>query len=213
MAIEPPMVKICGLTRAGDAAQAAALGAWGVGVVFAENSPRRVTIEQATEVFSGVSPFTSRVGVFVAPEADEVREVVERCQISLAQIHGHFDVEQLKAAAGVMVIQAFKVDGPATIAAAKESPADLVLLDASVPGMDGGTGETFEWSLIEGEPFGRPFMLAGGLNPDNVAEAVSRVRPDIIDVSSGVEASPGVKDPELLQAFARGVAHGASIAE
>jgi len=207
------MVKICGLTRAGDAAQAAALGAWGIGVVFAEESPRHVTLEQANEVFSGVSPFTSRIGVFVSPTADQIREAVEQCQISLAQVHGASDVAALKAETGVMVIEAFKVDGPDAIAAAKESPADLVLLDASVPGREGGTGETFDWSLIEGEPFGRPFMLAGGLTPENVADAISRVRPDIIDVSSGVEAAPGVKDPELLQAFARAVAHGASIAE
>jgi phosphoribosylanthranilate isomerase len=213
MAIEPPMVKVCGLTTAADAAAAVGLGAWGIGVVLAEGSPRHVDLERAREVVSGVSPFTSKVGVFVDPAPDDVRVAVEACGLTLVQLHGVTDIGPIKEAAGVPVIEAFKVDGPEALARARDSTADLVLLDASVAGMDGGTGTAFDWSLVEESPPGRPFALAGGLTPDNVAEAIVQVRPDMVDVSSGVEASPGVKDPVLIQRFMRAVAAGAEQAE
>ena len=212
MAIEPPMVKVCGLTSAADAAAAVGLGAWGVGVIFAEESPRRVTVEQAREVLAPISPLTARIGVFVDPSPDDVATAVEACALTLVQAHRCADPSALKEAAGVPVIEALRVDGPEAIERARASAADLVLLDAAVEGMEGGTGTAFDWSLLE-DGLGRPFVLAGGLTPENAAEAVVRVRPDVLDVSSGVEAAPGVKDPELISRFMQAVAAGAEQAE
>ncbi|MDH3227585.1 MAG: phosphoribosylanthranilate isomerase [Thermoleophilia bacterium] len=209
MAIEPPMVKICGVTSAADAATAASLGAWAIGLVFAEESPRHLDLDQAAEVAGGVSPFTSKVGVFVRPTGDEVRAAVERCGLTLVQVHGAADIGELKEAAGLPVVEVFKVGSVEHLEAARDSPADLVLLDASVPGLEGGTGVAFDWDLLEQNPIGRSFVLAGGLTPDNVADTIVRLKPTVLDVSSGVEAAPGVKDPTLIQSFMRGVALGA----
>lgn len=209
MAIEPPMVKVCGLTDAADAAAAVALGAWGVGVVFADESPRRVDIDRAREVLAPISPLTARVGVFVDPDPEQARVAVEACGLSLVQAHRCSDPMALAQAVGVPVIEAFRVDGPEALERATASPAALILLDAAVAGMDGGTGTRFDWSLVEQRPPGRPFVLAGGLTPDNAAEAVERLRPDVLDVSSGVEVEPGIKDPNLIDRFMRAVAAGA----
>jgi phosphoribosylanthranilate isomerase len=209
MAIEAPMVKVCGITSAADAAAAVALGAWAIGLVFAEESPRYIDLDQGAEVASGVSPLTSKVGVFVSPTADEVRAAVEQCSLTLVQVHGADDIKEIKDAAGLPVAEAFKVSSAEDLDAARKSTADLVLLDASVPGLEGGTGTAFDWDLLEQNPVGRPYVLAGGLTPDNVTDAIVRLKPTVLDVSSGVEASPGVKDPALIQSFMRGVALGA----
>jgi phosphoribosylanthranilate isomerase len=149
--------------------------------------------------------------VFVDPDPDEVAEVVEACGLTDVQVHGAaVDVAAIRAACARPVFQGFAVDGPAALDAARRSEADLVLLDASVPGRHGGTGTTFDWSVLDGVDLGRPFALAGGLTPDNVAEAVRRARPAIVDVSSGVERAPGRKDPELVRAFVRGAREGAT---
>lgn len=209
MASEPPLVKICGITTPEDAAACAALGVWGVGLVFADGSPRRVDVARAAAVTSVLPPSMSRVGVFVSPDPAEVAEVAAECGLTHVQVHGGGDWAALRAATGLPVIEAIAVDGPEALERADASAADLVLLDAAVPGLLGGTGRTFDWALLEARRPGRPFALAGGLTPENVAEAVERARPDLVDVSSGVEASPGRKDPRLLRAFLRGVALGA----
>jgi phosphoribosylanthranilate isomerase len=149
------------------------------------------------------------VGVFVRPEPAQVRAAVERCGLTLVQVHGADDVSGLKAAVGLPVVEAFAIGDADDVERARASEADLVLVDASVPGRDGGTGKTFDWALLEQSPLERPFVLAGGLTPDNVAEAIVRLKPTVLDVSSGVEAAPGVKDPTLIQSFMRGVALGA----
>jgi len=209
MAIEAPMVKICGVTSAADAAAAVGLGAWAIGLVFAEQSPRRVDLDKAAEVAGTVSPLTSKVGVFVNPTVEEVATAVERCGLTLVQLHGVGDISGIKGALTVPVVEAFAISSSEDIDAARKSIADLVLLDASVPGVQGGTGTTFDWELLEQNPIGRPHVLAGGLTPDNAAEAVERLKPTVLDVSSGVEAAPGVKDPVLIESFLRGVALGA----
>ena len=208
MATEPPMVKICGITSVADGAAAISLGAWAIGLVFAEESPRAVGLEAAAEIAGALSPLTSKVGVFVDPDPDQARAAVESCGLTMVQAHACADVAALREAVGVPVTEAVKIEGEDDVVRAKESAADLVLLDASVPGKEGGTGMTFDWALLEQDPLGRPFALAGGLTPDNVADAVARLSPIMVDVSSGVEAAPGVKDPTLIQSFMQGVALG-----
>lgn len=199
---DAPLVKICGLTDPAEAAACAELGAWAIGLVFAPGSPRQVTVADARRIVEGLPGRVGRVGVFVDADAGEVAETAQACGLTHVQLHGErVDVAAVRALCDRQVIAGFRVDGPAALTAARESPADLVLLDASVPGRHGGTGRRFDWSLLEDGGLGRPFLLAGGLNPENVADAVRRLRPAIVDVSSGVESAPGRKDPERVRAF------------
>jgi len=209
LTLDPPRVKICGLTVPEEAAACAAAGAWAVGMVFAEGSPRRVGPEDAAAITEALPAGVERVGVFVDPDPREVAAIASGCGLTWVQAHGAVDVAALRAATGLPVIAGVAVDGPEAIGRAEASPADLVLLDAAVPGRHGGTGRAFRWELLEERPLGRPFALAGGLTPANVAEAVRRLRPAVVDVSSGVERAPGRKDPERVRAFLAAVAGGA----
>lgn len=201
-----PFVKVCGLTDPAEAVACARLGVWAIGLVFAPESPRRVDVAQARAVCKALPLRVRRVGVFVNPEPSEVAETVSAAGLTDVQLHGAgVSVEAIRVAARVRVFQGFSVGGPADIAAAKSSRADLVLLDASVAGRHGGTGQTFDWTLLDTTPLQRPFVLAGGLDPDNVADAVRRVRPWGVDVSSGVESSPGRKDLARVAAFVHAV--------
>ena len=207
MAAEPPLIKICGITRPEDAAACAALDIWAIGLVFAAESPRRVDAATAAAVTGVLDPMSSKVGVFVDPDPAEVAALAPAAGITHVQIHGG-DAPAIKEATGLPVIEAFGVDGPAALERARESAADLVMLDAAVSGRAGGTGTTFDWDLLAGEQLGRPWILAGGLTPENVVEAVARLAPDVVDVSSGVESAPGLKDPERIRAFQRGAMLG-----
>lgn len=199
----PVRVKICGLTVPREAAACARLGAWGIGVVLASGSPRQVDADTAARVLAAVPDGVARVGVFVGAAPEEMAAVARLAGMTHLQVHGDAEPEAARAASGLPVIHGLKVDGPAAIARARASAADLVLLDAAVPGRDGGTGVAFDWALLEEQPLGRPFGLAGGLTPDRVAEAVRRTRPALVDVSSGVETAPGRKSAELVAAFVR----------
>lgn len=201
-----PAVKVCGLTTPADARAVAALGVWGIGVVFAAGSPRRVDAATAAAVLAAVPAGVQRVGVFVGASADEMAATARTAGLTHLQVHGDADPGAARRASGLPVIQGIAIDGPEAIARARASTADMVLLDAAVAGLHGGTGTTFDWSLLEGDALGRPFALAGGLRPGNVAEALRRLSPAIVDVSSGVESSPGRKDPERVRAFVDAVA-------
>jgi phosphoribosylanthranilate isomerase len=196
-------VKICGLTDPRQAAACAALGVWAIGVVLAGDSPRSVTPPQARAVTDALPSGVARVGVVVDLDADAAADLVGEVGLTHLQTHGHADVAAIRENAGVPVIEAFRVGGEADLADARRSEADLVLLDARVPGLHGGTGRAFDWGLVEREPLGRPFVLAGGLAPGNVADAVGRARPSHVDVSSGVERAPGDKDLAAVEAFVR----------
>ena len=198
-------IKICGLTTPGDAAACARLGVWGIGLIFAAGSPRRVDVPTAVAVARGVPASVARVGVFVDASSRAMADVAARVGLTHIQIHGDTDPEEVRRMSGLPVIQGISIDGAAAVARARASAADLVLLDAAVAGLHGGTGTTFDWSLLEEDALGRPFALAGGLRPENVAGAVARLRPVLVDVSSGVETSPGRKDPERVRAFADAV--------
>lgn len=196
-----PRVKICGLTDPGVAAAASALDVWAIGLVFAQPSPRHLSLDAAEDVAAAIRPGVARVGVFVRPTIDEVTAAVTRCDLTHVQVHGGDpDVAVIRAETGCEVITGHPVDGPASLDEARDSAADLVLLDASVRGRHGGTGRVFDWDLLT-DDIGRRYILAGGLNPDNVARAVAEVSPWAVDVSTGVESAPGRKDIRLVTAF------------
>lgn len=199
-------IKVCGLTTPEDAAACALPGVWGIGVVFAQDSPRRVDVRTAAAVVAAVPASIARVGVFVGASAREMAEVAALVGLTHIQVHGDADPEETRRMSGLPVIQGIAMEGLAGLERARASAADLVLLDAAVAGRHGGTGTTFDWTLLEGSALGRPFALAGGLRPENVAGALGRLSPVLVDVSSGVEASPGRKDAARVRAFADAVA-------
>lgn len=206
-------IKFCGLTRAEDAAVAGELGAAYLGVVFA-GGPRLVTVEQASGIFAGTSGGARRVGVFATSGTSEISRKVTAARLDVAQLHGDPTAEQVAAvreATGAAVWAVARVgDGlPAALDELFDS-ADAVLLDAKVEGRLGGTGVAIDWDRIAPEldrvRRGRTLVLAGGLRPENVAAAVGALAPDVVDVSSGVESAPGVKDHARMRAFAAAVA-------
>jgi len=194
-------VKICGITRAEDAAAAVAAGADLLGFVFHDGSPRHVSVAAAAAMARNIPPHVVRVGLFVnAPEAD-VTAALRACGLQLLQFHGDEPPEYCRQFP-VMTMKAFRMRDAETLRQLPEYPTAAWLLDAFVPGARGGTGHTFNWELaVAAVKLGRPVFLAGGLTPDNVADAVRRVRPFAVDVSSGVEAAPGVKDAARMRAF------------
>ena len=196
-----PRVKICGLTNADDARACVNLGADAIGVVFAPGGPRYVQPKRAAEVFDGIPDAVARVGVFVSPSDDDVLEALNMGGLTHIQVHGGANVARIADLTGVPVIEVVAVASADDVAKAAASEASFVLLDAAVPGRHGGTGKRFDWGLLEAHPIGRPFGLAGGLSSDVVAEAVRRVSPALLDVSSGVEVTPGRKDLGLVEAF------------
>lgn len=197
-------IKICGLTRTEDVRAAIEAGTDAIGLVFYPASPRFVSLERAAELASLIPPFVTTVGLFVNAEAAYVQQVLAQVPLQLLQFHGDETEAQcaiyrrpwIKAArvrAGVDLVE-FSACYPT---------ASGLLLDAFVDGYGGG-GKVFDWSLIP-ERLGRPLILSGGLDPGNVGEAVRRVRPWAVDVSSGVESGKGIKDAALIAAFVAGV--------
>lgn len=197
-------IKICGLTRVEDVRAAVAAGADAIGFVFYPPSPRAVSIEQARELCAALPPFVTSVGLFVNEEPARVREVLAAVPLSLLQFHGDEDAAYC-ASFGMPWMKAARVRAGFDLLnyAARFPGAAGLLVDAWVEGYGGG-GEVFDWSLLP-ESFPLPLVLAGGLNPGNVAQAVGTVRPWAVDVSSGVEAAKGIKDRALMEAFVAGV--------
>jgi phosphoribosylanthranilate isomerase len=197
------VVKICGLTNLADAIAAAAAGADALGFVFYEPSPRAVPIEVAADIIRRLPAAVVKVGVFVdAPEELVVRAARE-CGLNLLQFHGH-EAPAYCVQFGLMSMKAFRIRDAASLQELAAYPTDAWLLDAYAPDKAGGTGETFNWDLaVQARGLGRPIFLAGGLTPANVAEAVQQVRPYGVDVSSGVEAAPGMKDQAKVREFIR----------
>jgi phosphoribosylanthranilate isomerase len=195
------IVKICGITSVGDARVAAEAGANAIGLMFFTGSPRYVPLEIAARIAQSVPPFVARVGVFVNPIEQEVTSAITACGLNILQFHGE-ETPEFCTQFGVMSMKAFRIRDEASLKALPDYPTDAWLLDAYSPAARGGTGATLNWDLaVEAKNLGRPFFLAGGLTPANVAEAVRRVQPYGVDVSSGVESSPGKKDPEKVRAF------------
>lgn len=198
-------VKICGITRPDDALAAARAGADAVGLVFYAKSPRAVTINEAQGVARALPPFVTTVGLFVDAAPDDIREVLQSVPLDLLQFHGNEAPDQCRVY-GRPYVKAVRMRETTDLAAVARSYHDAagLLVDTYVEGVPGGTGRAFDWSRLPSS-LGRPLILAGGLTPDNVAEAVGRVRPWAVDVSGGVESAPGVKDAARIEAFIRGV--------
>ena len=191
-------VKICGITNLDDALAAVEAGADALGFVFAQ-SPRRVSPEKAREITCILPPFVCKVGVFVDDDLYKVAQVQDFCGLNYVQLHGEEDVIDAQVL-GLKVIKSFAM-GKGRIPKADEYPGAALLLDTYVPGLAGGSGKTFDWSLAAPLAAQRPVILAGGLNPDNVASAIETVKPFAVDVSSGVEKNPGRKDHERVSEF------------
>jgi phosphoribosylanthranilate isomerase len=194
-------VKICGITRTEDALAAAQAGADAIGLVFVTQSPRRLDLDSAASIRRQLPPFVSVVALFVNPSDAEVRAVIEQVAPDVLQFHGE-EPPQFCRSFGLPYLKAVRVRPGVDLLqyAAPYAEAQGLLLDAYSPAAHGGTGECFDWSLIP-SVLPRPTILAGGLEPANVAAAISRVRPWAVDVSSGVEAAKGIKDPERIAAF------------
>ncbi len=195
-------VKVCGITSPEDAQLAAEAGADAIGLVFWHKSPRAVDTERARRIAAAVPPTIVRVGVFVDAAAGEIERTVEAVGLDLVQLHGDEPPALLRALPR-RCWKALRVGTSLTAAdLAPWSGAAGLLLDTRVPGQPGGTGRTFEWTLLRPLRDRVAFLvLAGGLDADNVARAVAAVRPDGVDVSSGVEQAPGRKDPARVRAF------------
>lgn len=209
-------IKICGLTRAEDVDAALDAGADALGFVFYEHSKRAVSIEQVAVMLRRLPPFVCSVGLFVDAEPEYVKRVTEALPLSLLQFHGEESAEYCSAFA-TPYIKAVRMAMPGGDALARESSRQLlqdavrehtraagILLDAYDPNVMGGTGQAFDWSLVP-ESIDKPVILAGGLNAGNVQNAISIVKPYAVDVSSGVELLPGIKDPKKMADFARRV--------
>jgi phosphoribosylanthranilate isomerase len=194
-------VKICGITSVGDAEEAVEAGADMLGLMFYPGSPRHITEELAQAIERRLPPFIIRVGVFADQEPEDVYSAMHKCGLNLLQFHGRETPEYCRQF-GMMTIKAFRIRAAASLKEIPPYQTDAYLLDSYVAGKAGGTGETFNWELaVEAGKLGKPIFLAGGLTPENVAEAVQRVHPFGVDVSSGVEQSPGKKDPKKMRAF------------
>ena len=200
-------VKICGITRREDALLAVELGAWAVGFVFWPGSPRYCDPRTARAIITALPPSVVTVEVFVDQPAGHVRMVAAESGITTIQLHGRESV-LFAQSLGRPVFKAVAVSNGFTAASLDEIPADItVLLDAFDPATHGGTGRTIDWSAAASAAARRPVILAGGLNAGNIAEAVRHVRPRAVDLSSGVESAPGVKDAAKLHAFFNALHH------
>jgi len=197
-------VKICGLTSVGDGRAAAAAGADAVGFVFWSRSPRCVAPSRAGEIAAALPPFVARVGVFVDEPRDAVERIAGEVGLDVVQLHGDEAPGDFRGLRRRLVKALRLGDGVRSAIGAWSALGSGILLDAGTPALPGGTGRRLDWPAVAALRDAAPWlMLAGGLDPDNVAEAIRVVRPDAVDVSSGVESSPGVKDPVRVAAFVR----------
>lgn len=194
--MEPVRAKVCGLTRAEDALAAERLGAWAVGFVFAP-SKRRVTPAQAAAIGARLGPFVTRVGVFVDTEPDEVLAVARAARLDAVQLHGSEPPQWAeRIGTRLPVIKAFRLQGPAD-PAWRSYPASAILVDGAVP----GSGRPYDPAWLEPLKDHPRLIVAGGLTPERLSELFARLCPYAVDVSSGVESAPGVKDPARMRAF------------
>jgi phosphoribosylanthranilate isomerase len=210
---EAPKIKFCGLTSLADAQVAVQAGAWAIGLIFWPQSRRRCTMDNAVEIAATLKRQVEIVGVFVNPTLDEVTRTADAVGLTMLQLHGEegpaFCAEAGRRT-GCKVIKAARVRSGADIQSLAPFHTDFHLLDSYTAGVPGGTGETFAWEIARHHRGATPVILSGGLNPDNVAEAISVVRPFAVDVASGTELAPGRKDPDKLRAFAAAVASTAT---
>ena len=198
-------LKICGITRPEDAELAAEAGVWAIGMIFWPGTERRCDPAVAAGIARALRRRVELAGVFVNAQLDEVARTADGVGLTLVQLHGDEGpayCAEIARRTGCRVIKAMPVRSRADVQALRAFHTDFHLLDTGRPGRRGGTGETWDWSLAQGGAGDVPFLLAGGLTPENVGDAIAEARPWGVDVSSGVESSPGVKDAERVRAFA-----------
>jgi phosphoribosylanthranilate isomerase len=197
-------VKICGVTNLDDAAEAVRLGAWAIGLIHFAESPRAVEAGEAVRIGAAFRRKCEVVGVFVNPELGEVAKAVEDAGLTMVQLNGDEGPAfcgEVARKTGVKVVKAIHVASAADVHAAEAFRTDFHLFDRRGNGLWGGTGESFDWGLLAERRSEVPAILAGGLRPENVAEAIATAHPHAVDVASGVEAEPGRKDHAAMTAF------------
>lgn len=204
-----PRIKFCGITRLEDAQLAVEAGAWAVGLILWPGSRRAVELPEAELIARTLRRQAEVVGVFVNAPLDEIARTVDTVGLTMVQLHGDegpsFAVEVARRT-GAKVVKAARVQDQGDITALNPYLVDYHLLDAHVPGQVGGTGMTFDHDLVAKRRSRVPLILSGGLTAGNVGAAIAKVQPFAVDVASGVEVSPGIKDPDLITAFAQAVA-------
>ena len=195
-------VKICGITCIEDAMACVEAGADALGLNFYEPSPRYLPIDKAAEITRHLPPFVARVGLFVNASEETIRATVEKTGINTLQFHGDETPEFCARFAPLKVIKAFRMQGSQTLRELSQYNVDALLLDSFEAGIPGGTGMIFNWDLArQAKDEGKPIILAGGLNPENVAEAIHETWPYAVDVASGVEIEKGRKDAATVRRF------------
>jgi phosphoribosylanthranilate isomerase len=197
-------VKVCGMTNLADAEHAASLGAWAIGLIHHRESPRHVEAAVAEEIGAALKRRCEIAGVFVNSPLEEVIDAAERENLTLLQFHGEEGPSFCTEAArrtGAKVMKAMRVTSAADVQAAEAYRTDFHLFDAYWHGIHGGTGKSFDWDLVRNRRSKVPMLLAGGLTPENVGDAIELVKPFAVDVVSGVEAEPGRKDHAKVEAF------------
>ncbi|HUT62405.1 MAG TPA: phosphoribosylanthranilate isomerase [Anaerolineae bacterium] len=196
-------VKICGITRPEDALYAEKLGASAIGFVFFRKSPRYIVPEKAVEISQNLGPFIARVGVFVDEDQDTIRNIIKTVRLTAVQLHGSESPEYIESLKGINIIKAFRVGPDYEYEKLRRYDVSAFLLDTYASNMYGGTGKPLDWEkAYQWRNCGR-IILAGGLNVSNIHEALVTAQPWGVDVSSGVETSPGIKDPEKMRAFVK----------
>jgi phosphoribosylanthranilate isomerase len=197
-------VKICGITRLEDAEAAVAAGAWAIGLNHSDTSPRRIDPAEAALIGQAMKRHCEVAGIFVNQTIEEIVEAAAQAELTLVQLHGDegpsFCMEVARRT-GARVIKSFRVRSPADVTASRAYRVAYHLFDAHVRGAYGGTGTTFDWDLVAGRSAGIPAIVAGGLTPDNVGEAIAISNPWGVDVAGGVESSTGIKDHNLITSF------------
>ena len=208
-------IKHCGITNLDDAHKAAEAGAWALGMIFYPGSARRCELDEAQAIAGALRRTVHLTGVFVNARLDEIDEIVQLAGLDFVQLHGdegNAFCGEVARRTGAKVIKAVRVRSRASLQAAAAYHTDFLLLDAHVEGVPGGTGQTIDWDVVRSATLTAPVILSGGLTHANVAEAIAVTEPFAVDVASGTEAAPGVKDPVKLQAFHEAV-RGTSVAQ
>ncbi|MBU0468739.1 MAG: phosphoribosylanthranilate isomerase [Candidatus Omnitrophica bacterium] len=194
-------VKVCGITNIEDALKAVYYGAYALGFIFYKKSPRYVSPSKARKIIEALPPFITPVGVFVDQKERAVMDVCRFTRINTVQFHGDEKPVYCKRFKDFKIIKAFRVGSVFFADVVKKYKVDAYLFDAYQEDAYGGTGKKFNWDIICKEKFDKPIILSGGLNPDNVKEAIGQVNPFAVDVSSSLETAPGIKNPRLIRSF------------
>lgn len=194
-------IKVCGITNLEDALKATVYGAWAIGFIFTKKSPRYVSPSRARKIIESLPPFVTPVGVFVNQSERAVRDICKFTRIHTIQFHGEEKTVYCKRFSDFKVIKVFRIGEYFPADEIKGYKVDAYLFDTYEKGNSGGTGKVFNWDVLKEHKIDKPVILSGGLNAQNVQRALSATQPFAVDVSSGVEKSPGIKDPRLIRAF------------